>query len=499
MQTSYFLGSDIGTGSCKTVLVDYNGRQVGSASSEYACAYPHPDWVEQNPEDWYRAFCASVMEVISKAQIDPAEIQAITIVGITHNPVLLDVSGSVLRPAIHFWDQRSRSQVAAISRRFGNEVIRRAYNAVDVLWTWPQLEWVRNHEPEVWAKIDRLLFPKDYVRHRLAGSPVTDEVDPAGTLLYDPVSKGWIQPFIDDLDFPPHALPSIQPAADPAGQVTDQGAADAGLKVGTPVFTGTTDTAAETLGSGGVGVGHGIVKLASVGRLMVVTDRPLPGGRSLNYPHVIDGLWYPGSVTKYGAAAYSWIRQMCWAELEDKDAFKILDAAADEITPGSEGVYFHPHLLGEYAPQWNPELRGSFTGLSIQHDRRHLTRSVLEGVAFQILAAFDQLQENGAKLDEIRLIGGGAKSRLWAKILANVLDRPLGVPAYQSAAYGAALLTGIGCGVFSDAPDEIRRIPPLVSEIEPEKNLAERYKEFYFRYQKIGSYLEEISKIAKGE
>ncbi len=491
--STYVLGSDIGTGSCKTVLLDAAGTVVASASQEYSTAYPHGGWAEQNPEDWYDAFCRTTRQALTISGILPQAIEAVCVVGVTHNPVLLDRDGVVLRPSIHFWDRRSQPQVQEIKERWGNTVREHAFNEIDTLWTWPQLLWVRQHEPGVWQRVAALIFPKDYVRHRLAPSMLTDTIDPVGTLLYDPRTNTWIEPFVQDLGLPMSALPSVQSPTTVAGYVSRQGAESTGLCQGTPVLTGTTDTAAEVVGSGALKVGQAVIKLASVGRIMLVMDKPLDDPHSLNYPHVFEGLWYPGTVTKYGAGAYRWAREALWPDLTGKDVYRQMDTAVSNIPPGSGGVLFHPHLSGEYAPNWDPHLRAGFVGLTIEHTRIHMARAVLEGVAFQIRSALIQIEGAGVTYDEIRLIGGGANSPLWSQIMADVLGRDLLVPAERSAAYGAALLAGIGIGMFSSDPILLGQFiqTDRLLKIQPELHLL--YEKLFAIYEQADNILTVIS------
>lgn len=491
--SSYVLGSDIGTGSCKTVLLDETGSVVAAAGAEYPTAHPHPGWAEQNPVDWYAAFCQTTRQVLAASSVAPPAIKAVCIVGVTHNPVLLDRDEKVLRPAIHFWDQRSQHQVRKIKERWGNSVRERALNEVSTLWTWPQLFWLRQHEPDVWQRMATILFPKDYVRHRLAPSLLTDTIDPAGTLLYDPRVNEWIEPFIRDLGLPLSALPAIQPATEVAGHVCRRGASDTGLRQGTPVLTGTTDTAAELVGSGALKDRQAVVKLASVGRIMIVMDKPLDDPHSLNYPHFYDGLWYPGSVTKYGAGAYRWAREAFWPDLKGVDVYKQMDTAVKSIPPGSGGILFHPHLSGEYAPNWDPRLRASFVGLTVDHTRVHITRAILEGVAFQIRSALAQLKSAGGFFDDIRLIGGGANSPLWSQIMADVLGHSLLVPSERSAAYGAGLLAGIGVGLFPSDPDLLGQNIRIERHLEVNTERQKIYKQHYKLFQKADKVLTKIS------
>ncbi len=492
-ESEFLLGSDIGTGSCKTVLADQSGRAIAVAAKEYPTLFPREGHVEQDPEAWYRAFCETTRQVIRDSGLKPASVRAICVVGVTHNPVLLDTTGSVLRPAIHFWDRRSITQVAKIRARWGEEIASRTLNEPDPLWTWPQLLWIRENEPEVWGDISIVLFPKDYVRHRLAPSLFSDTIDPAGTLLYDPRKSGWIQAFVDDLGLPLSALPQVRAPTSIAGGLSESASVDTGLPAGTVIITGTTDTAAELIGAGSVQSGQTVVKLASVGRIMMVMDRPIARPFVLNYPHLIGNLWYPGSVTKHGASAYDWLRRALWGDASDSGIFRKMDLAASETPPGSAGVFFHPHLSGEYAPQWDSELRASFVGMSVQHTRNHLTRAVLEGVAFQIGSALDQLLEAGGICHEVRLIGGGANSDLWAQIMANVLGRELLVPEQKSAAYGACLLAGMATGLYPREPERLTDQIRMSQVYVPEADLQQKYAALQKTYADISIAIAGIS------
>lgn len=491
--STYVLGSDIGTGSCKTILLDEAGIVIASAGQEYPTTYPHAGWAEQNPDDWYAAFCQTTRQVIAASKISPLAIQAVCIVGVTHNPVLLDKDEAVLRPSIHFWDRRSQQQVREIKERWGNKVHERALNEVDALWTWPQLQWIRQHEPDVWRRVATLLFPKDYVRHRLAPSLLTDTIDPAGTLLYDPRLNEWIDAFVQDLGLPASALPSVQPPTQVASYVSQQGATDTGLRQGTPVLTGTTDTAAEVVGAGALRVGQAVIKLASVGRIMLVMDKPLDDPHSLNYPHVFDGMWYPGTVTKYGAGAYRWAREALWPDLAGEDVYRQMDTAVSQISSGSGGVLFHPHLSGEYAPNWDPNLRASFVGLTVEHTRAHMTRAVLEGVTFQVRSALTQIETAGGTYNEVRLIGGGANSPLWSQIMADALGRELLVPTERSAAYGAALLAAVGIGLYPSDPGMLGQLIQIERFLNVQPELQQYYERLFKLYLEADMTLANVS------
>lgn len=487
--TRYILASDLGSGSCKTMLLDENGRIACKAASEYPTYHLKPGWVEQKPDDWYRSFTATVREVLSETGVNPKQIQAVGLVGVTHNTVLLDGRDRPLGNAILTFDQRSVEQCRQIEEKWGEDVFQRTLNAPSPLWSWPQLLWIRQNEPERWDQVRRLLFQKDYVRHRLAPGYLTDTIDAAGTLLYDPLLNRWIPEFCDDLGVNSESLPRLSAPMEVVSRVCRRGAADSGLNEGTPVIAGTTDTVAEMFGSGLLRPGQGMVKLASVGRLAVVCESPLRNRRILNYRHVMPDLWYPGSGTKSAATSPRWLRDSLWSD----QSFAEIDEAATQIPPGSEGMLFHPHLHGEWAPHWNEELRANFIGATVRHTRAHFSRAVLEGVAFSLRDAIDYLAEIGLTYTEYRLIGGGTRSPLWRRIVCDILGQPITVPRQRDAVYGAALITAVAAGFFKLDPTQIEGIVPVEARLEPDPMTHQRYCELFDIYKRADRALAPIA------
>ncbi len=488
MPGSYVLASDLGSGSCKTVILDSTGRVVSSAGQEYPTAYPQSGWVEQDPDDWYRAFVATTRRTLAEANIPAAAITRVGLVGVTHNTVLLDEHDRPLRPCILTFDQRSEVQCRRIRERWGELVQRHACNSVSPLWTWPQLLWIKENEPAIWQATRRVLFQKDYVRHRLAPAHVTDTIDAAGTLLFNPQTETWLEPFWADLGLPLTALPALAQPMDVVATISRAAAEETGLAAGTPVIAGTTDTAAEVFGSGLLVPGQGMVKLASVGRLAVVAPGPIHNPHFLNYRHVLPGLWYPGSGIKAAATTPRWLRDQLWSGL----SFAEMDEAAAAVPPGSGGLLFLPHLLGEWAPFWDERLRANFIGATIRHHRGHFTRAALEGVAFALRQAIETMAELGLPYEEIRLIGGGARSRLWARIVCDVLGRPLRLPLEQDAAYGAALITAVSAGLLDPSPAALRDLIQIGAELEPNLAAQTVYEKLYPIYCETGRRLIDI-------
>ncbi|MBI9045269.1 MAG: hypothetical protein JEZ06_12340 [Anaerolineaceae bacterium] len=486
---SYVIASDLGTGSCKTVVIDNNGVVIGSAQAEYQSKYLQPGWVEQHPEDWVQAVGITVREALSKSKICPDDVAAFGIVGVTHNAVLLDIDGEILRPCILYLDTRSQLECSDLYKRWGKEIFSRTLNSISPIWTWPQLLWVKRNQPETWVKVNKILFQKDYVRNRLAPSFVSDTIDVEGSLLFDPIQNVWIKEFIEDLEIDISVFPEVLSPTEIAGHIDQAGSILTGLPEGTPVITGTTDTAAEVFGAGAVKPGHGTIKLASVGRITCVTTQPILHPNSINYRHVLDGLWYPGTSTKYASAAFRWLRDVMWPG----ETFITMDKAAQNVPAGCNGLIFHPHLQGEWAPYWDHNLRGDFLGLTMRHSRPHLSRAVMEGVSFSLRAAMEYTQKFGLPVDEIVLIGRGSISSLWAQIISNVLNRPIHIPVEKDAAYGAALITGIGAGIFPKESEGIRSLIKFEKERIPNPLAVKKYDELFNIYQEADEVIKLIS------
>ncbi|HMR62693.1 MAG TPA: FGGY family carbohydrate kinase [Anaerolineae bacterium] len=487
---NYVLASDLGSGGCKTVILNQAGRVVSSASAEYPTYYPQPGWVEQNPADWYQAFVTTTRQALAQANLAAAEIARVGLVGVTHNTVLLDDHDRPLRPCILTFDQRSQAQCRQILDKWGEAVFAQTLNGVSPLWSWPQLLWLKQNEPETWQATKRLLFQKDYVRHRLAPAPVTDTIDAAGTLLFNPLTAAWIENFCADLGLSPAMLPPAVGPLETVSTVSRMAAEETGLAAGTPVIAGTTDTVAEVFGSGLLQPGQGMVKLASVGRLAVVAQAPIAQPRLLNYRHVLEGLWYPGSGTKSAATTPRWLRDNLWPQL----SFAAMDEAAAQIPPGSEGLLFQPHLLGEWAPYWDDNLRANFIGATMRHTRAHFTRAALEGVAFALRDAIDGLATLGLHYQEYRLIGGGAKSKLWSQIVCDVLGHELLLPQEQDAAYGAALITGVAAGLIDSKPESLQNLIQIAHRLEPDPRHHHLYRELFEIYQEAERKLHAVSR-----
>ena len=443
------LGIDVSTTATKAVLVDGRGAVLGIASSEYPFEQPQPLWSEQDPESWWTGAAAAIQEVLAVTGTDPAAVEAVGLTGQMHGLVLLDEADQVVRPAILWNDQRTGAECDLIREALGPErLIRITGNDALTGFTAPKLVWVRDHEPEAWARAAHVLLPKDYVRLRLTGDHALDKADGAGTLLFDLAARDWSDEVLEALEIPRAWLPPTFEGPDVTGVVTAGAAAATGLRAGTPVVAGGGDQAANAVGVGAVVPGRMALSLGTSGVVFATTEAPLyePAGRVHAFCHAVPGRWHFMSVMLSAAGSLRWFRD----GLAPGVPFDDLVAAAAAVPAGSGGLTFLPYLSGERSPYPDPLARGAFVGLTLAHDRRHMTRAVLEGVAYGLRDGLDAMVAAGMPApDQIRASGGGTASPLWRQILADVLDAEIAtVNTTEGAAYGAALLAAVGASWF---------------------------------------------------
>ena len=446
---AYVLGIDVSTTATKALLVDETGQVRGIGSSEYDFSVPRPLWSEQDPGLWWDATVAAVRSVLTTGGVASAEIAAIGLTGQMHGAVLLDEAGGVLRPAILWNDQRTGPECDAIRQAVGpGRLVAITGNDALTGFTAPKLVWVRDHEPAVWRRIAHLLLPKDYVRLRLTGDYAVDKADGAGTLLFDLAARDWSAEVVAALGIEPAWLPATFEGPEITGTIDAAAAQATGLRVGTPVVGGAGDQAANAVGVGVVAAGTIALSLGTSGVIFATTEGPLyePRGRVHAFCHAVPGRWHMMSVMLSAAGSLRWFRDAAAPGV----AFADLVAPSASVPAGSDGLVFLPYLSGERSPHADPLARGAFVGLTLGHDRRHLTRAVLEGVAFGLRDGLDLMVAAGLTAPrQIRASGGGTASPLWRQILADVLGAEIAtVNTSEGAAYGAGLLAAVGAGWY---------------------------------------------------
>jgi xylulokinase len=478
--SSLLLGIDVSTTATKAVLVDERGSVAGVASSAYELSTPRPLWAEQDPELWWAATCDSVRRVLSSSGVDPAAVRAIGLTGQMHGLVLLDETGSVLRPAILWNDQRAAAQCDAMRERLGLEkLVRITGNDAFPGFTAPKLLWVREHEPETYARVRQVLLPKDYVRFQLTGDYATDRAGAGGTLMLDLETRDWSRELLDAFDIPAEWLPPTHEGTAVTGRLRTRAAEATGLAAGTPVVGGGGDQAAQAVGVGAVAPGVVALTLGTSGVVFAPSGRPLvdPRGRLHAFPHALPDSWHVMGVMLSAAGSLRWYRDTLAAGV----AYDALLGEVLGVEPGSEGLLFLPYLSGERTPHADPFARGAFVGLTLKHGRSHLTRAVLEGVAFGLRDNLTLVAEVGLdSIGQVRISGGGARSPVWRRILANVLGIDLvSVETGEGAALGAALLAGVGAEVWSGVEAACADAVRLGKTIRTEPEAAAAYDPIY--------------------
>ncbi|HEY3542068.1 MAG TPA: xylulokinase [Gaiellaceae bacterium] len=446
------IGLDVGTSGVKGIAIDEDGRVVASASEPYPLSMPHPGWAEQDPDDWWTA----AQRVLAQLPEGPVGLS-----GQMHGLVVLDERGDVLRPAILWNDQRTAAECAEIERRVGLErLIELTGNRALTGFTAPKLLWLRAHEPETYTHIRHVLLPKDYVRFRLTGERTIDAADASGTLLFDVAGRRWSAEVCEALEIPLDWLPDAHESTE---------VATAG------------DQAAAALGVGVVAPGALSVVLGTSGVVFAVLPAyaPEPEARVHVFCHAVPGTWHAMGVMLSAAGSFDWLHGVLagpsFAELADEAA---------RWPPGAEGAFFTPYLSGERTPHADPDARAAFVGLSLRHDRGALTRAVLEGVAYGLRDSLELLRSLGVRPDVGRVSGGGARSELWLRIVASVLQLPLErTESEEGSAYGAALLAGVRAGVFADAAEAVARCVRIRDRVEPEWNYEDGYGRFRELYR----------------
>ncbi len=480
----YFIGIDSSTTATKALLMDDHGHVVGVAANEYSFETPQPLWSEQDPALWWNGTVASIRAVLAGADIDGAAVAGIGLTGQMHGLVLLDGDGQVLRPAILWNDQRTAAQCNEIRARLGREhLIQLTGNDALTGFTAPKILWVAQNEPDIYARVRQILLPKDYVRYRLTGDYATDKAGAAGTMLFDLKARGWSGEMLEKLDIDPVWMPSTHEGPTVTGHISAAAAEATGLPVGTPVIAGGGDQAAQAVGVGAVREGIVALTLGTSGVVFATANQPFiePDGRLHAFCHSVPGRWHLMGVMLSAAGSLRWYRDTLAPGVD----FDELLAPAAEIPVGSEGLIYLPYLTGERTPHPDPLARGAFVGLTVRHAQPHMTRSVLEGVAFGLRDSFELMKGAGlSDITQVRVSGGGARSPLWRQILADVLDSELvTVNTTEGAAYGAALLAGVGAGVWPDVDAACDASVRITGRTEQRSEQAVAYNEVYAVYR----------------
>ncbi len=488
----YLLGIDVGTSGCKALLVDTAGAVAAEATVEYPLDMPRPLWSQQNPHDWHKAAIRAIRDVLERAAVAGKCVRAVGLTGQMHGLVLLDARGDVLRPAILWNDQRTAAQCDEITRRVGPQrVIELTGNPVLTGFTAPKVLWVRQNEPDTFSRVAHILLPKDYVRYRLTGRHCGDVSDASGTSLFDVGRRAWSDEMLAALDIPRSWLPEVSESPVASATLSAQAASETGLEPGTPIVAGAGDQAAQAVGTGITDEGPVSVTLGTSGVVFAASRsyRVEPAGLLHAFCHAVPGMWHLMGVMLAAGGSFEWLcdtfGSCVGAAAGGSAAAEKLLELAGRAEPRCDGVIFLPYLTGERTPHADPLARGVFFGLTARTRLEHLARSVVEGVSFGLRDSFELIRGLGTKLQDVRVSGGGARSGLWRQILADVLNTPIRtVNTTQGAAYGAALLAGVGAGVWPTVADAAAAAVRVTGTTSPGPAAA-AYEPWYERFRAL--------------
>lgn len=493
---NYVLGIDVGTGGTRAVLVDRNGVIASSATAEHvAFASPKIGWAEQDPEDWYQAAGSAIRQAISAAHVSPNNISAVGLAGQMHGAVLLGENDRVLRPSLIWCDQRTQAQCDWLNTKLGGQrIIQLTSNPALTNFTLTKLLWVRNNEPDIWRQFRRVLLPKDYVRLRLTGEHAIDVADASGTLMLDVAHRRWSHEMMEAASLPMSCLPRLYESPEVCARISDAGAAHTGLKPGTRVVAGAGDQAAGAVGMGIVRAGAVSATIGTSGVVFAATDNPAMDaqGRVHTFCHAVPGRWHVMGVTQAAGLSFRWLRDLVRTASASL-SYDELTREAESIPAGSDGVLWAPYLMGERTPYLDPNARGTLTGLAASHTRGHVTRAILEGVAFSLKDTFSLFEEMRVPVRNIRLGGGGARSTLWRQIQTDVYGHAVEIlAAEEGAAYGAALLAGVGGCFWKSVEEACDAVVKVKEQVSPDVAATRVLQKQYGNYRQIYPALKQL-------
>ncbi|MCS6847762.1 MAG: xylulokinase [Anaerolineae bacterium] len=493
------LGIDLGTTAVKALLINESGDTLASATVEYPLSTPRPLWSEQDPADWWRGTTAAIRQVLAKAGVSGRDVRGIGLSGQMHGLTLLDRAGNVLRPAILWNDQRTAAQCDEIVRRAGGPMRTRELiaNIPSPSYTAPKILWVREHEPDVYARIAHILLPKDYIRYKLSGAFATEVGDATGMALLDVRHRRWSDEMLALLDIPRKWLPLCAESHEPTAQVSDAAARETGLAAGTPIVGGSGDQPAAAVGLGSVREGIVNVTLGTSGVVFASVEHypPIRDTAIEVFCHAVPETWFFMGVMLSAGGSLRWHRDVVAnghpglvAQRDGIEPYDALLSSAAEAPIGAEGLIFLPYLTGERTPHRDSLARGAFVGLTLRHTQAHLARAVIEGISFGLRDSIELMRELGLHVNEVRAAGGGARSAIWRQMLADIFQADITlVNSTEGGAFGVALLAGVGIGLWRDTREACDAVIRVTSRTSPsdDPTVLRRYDEAYARFREL--------------
>ena len=476
----YFIGVDLGTSAVKLLLMEESGKICNIVSKEYPLYFPHPGWSEQNPEDWYTQSMAGMKELTEG--IDRTQVAGISFGGQMHGLVTLDAQDQVIRPAILWNDGRTSEETDYLNNVIGKDKLSQyTANIAFAGFTAPKILWMKKNEPEKFAKVEKIMLPKDYLAYRLSGSFCTDVSDASGMLLLDVKNRCWSKEMMEICGVKEEQLPKVYESWEVVGTLKPEVAKELGFSENVKVIAGAGDNAAAAVGTGTVGDGQCNISLGTSGTVFISSKKfGVDEHNALHSFCHADGSYHLMGCMLSAASCNKW-----WAE----EILGTKDFASEQATItklGENHVFFLPYLMGERSPHNDPDARGVFFGMSMDTSRADMTQAVLEGVAFALRDSLEVAKSLGIKIERTKICGGGAKSPLWKKIIANVMNIKVDVlEVEEGPSLGGAMLAAVGCGVYPDVETAGRKLAKVVDTVEPEPELAAKYEKRYQKFKEL--------------
>ena len=497
------LGVDVGTSGLKTILLSPTGRLLGSVTETYPLDVPRPGWAQQDPGLWWDACRRAIRRLLDSGTVKSSGIAAVGLTGQMHGSVFLGNRGQVLAPALLWCDQRTSEECGLITRLVGGRraLLRLTFNPALTGFTAPKILWVKRHLPHVFREIAKVLLPKDYVRYCLTGGFASDVSDASGTLLFDVRGRRWSQPVLKALGLPRNWFPDALESPEITGRISREAARATGLVAGTPVVAGGGDQAAGAIGCGVVEPGVVSATLGTSGVVFAACRLPAegPDGRLHLFCSAVRGGWHLMGVMLSAGGALRWMRDELGAAVfpaggpRGADPYDVMCREAAKVPAGSEGLMFLPYLTGERTPHADPHARGVFFGLSLKHGAAHMTRAVLEGVAYGMRDSLELIRGMGVRVSKVRLSGGGARNPLWCRIQASVYGAVgARLTREEGPAMGAAMLAGLGAKVFTDYAHACRACVAERDRFRPDRRLMKIYSGGYRLYRELYPALRQV-------
>ncbi len=493
------LGIDIGSSGCKVSVLDETGACIAFASREYRPLSPRPGWFEQNPEEWYTAACRCLHELHERQGIALSRVAGVGATGQMKGITFIGRDGKPVRNSILWNDLRNLGEVEEIEKRHGDLLAGLSHNPFNNTATIAKALWLQRHEPDSWNKTEKLIFPKDYITYRLTGNLQTDLSEASAICLFNSETQSWWpDSMFRELSVDRGRFPDFFPSSQVVGKITSQAAVETGLPQDIPVAAGGSDATIESLSVGLRSSDQCKIRLGTAGALVTVTEdlRRVEKGRYYVWTYLYPGRWMLDNNTRACAHSTAWFRDVFLAHESDSSrAYGQIMREAAAVEAGCEGLFFHPYIQGEDSPYWDPRLRGSFFGMRASHGRAHFARAVYEGTAFALRDARSAFGALADGFKEYLLVGGGTKNKLWLQIIADVLGIEARIPRHSEASFGAAMIAGIGIGLFADLDDAVGRCVRFDKTVRARSGNHGLYSRLFERYREMKRIFDRIYRL----